>query len=123
MLKSEQLLSTINCLETNGRQVIVAMHGNKPIPIGTLKSIIDGSGLSIDVFSLRNGGSQMSDLQESIRQFNEEEAIWRCFEQTRKQRSALALGLKSRTALLDYLDWIEAEQECREIRGIGKLIA
>jgi predicted RNA binding protein YcfA (HicA-like mRNA interferase family) len=30
---------------SNGRQVIVAMHGNKPIPIGTLKSIIDGSGL------------------------------------------------------------------------------
>jgi predicted RNA binding protein YcfA (HicA-like mRNA interferase family) len=34
----------------NGRQVIVAMHGNKPIPIGTLKSIIEGSGLDADVF-------------------------------------------------------------------------
>jgi predicted RNA binding protein YcfA (HicA-like mRNA interferase family) len=34
----------------NGRQVIVAMHGNKPIPIGTLKSIIEGSGLSVDDF-------------------------------------------------------------------------
>jgi predicted RNA binding protein YcfA (HicA-like mRNA interferase family) len=34
----------------NGRQVIVAMHGSKPIPMGTLKSIIDGSGLSIDQF-------------------------------------------------------------------------
>jgi predicted RNA binding protein YcfA (HicA-like mRNA interferase family) len=34
----------------NGRQVIVAMHGNKPIPIGTLKSIIEGSGLAIDDF-------------------------------------------------------------------------
>ncbi len=34
----------------NGRQVIVALHGNKPIPIGTLKSIIDGSGLEIDLF-------------------------------------------------------------------------
>ncbi|MGA3179243.1 MAG: type II toxin-antitoxin system HicA family toxin [Verrucomicrobiota bacterium] len=34
----------------NGRQVIVAMHGNKPIPIGTLKSIIDGSGLEIGLF-------------------------------------------------------------------------
>lgn len=34
----------------NGRQVIVAMHGNKPIPIGTLKSIIEGSGLSRDDF-------------------------------------------------------------------------
>jgi len=34
----------------NGRQVIVPMHGNKPIPIGTLKSIIEGSGLSADDF-------------------------------------------------------------------------
>jgi predicted RNA binding protein YcfA (HicA-like mRNA interferase family) len=34
----------------NGRQVIVAIHGNKPIPIGTLKSIIEGSGLSVDDF-------------------------------------------------------------------------
>ncbi|HYG23175.1 MAG TPA: type II toxin-antitoxin system HicA family toxin [Verrucomicrobiae bacterium] len=33
-----------------GWQVIVAMHGNKPIPIGTLKSIIEGSGLNVDDF-------------------------------------------------------------------------
>jgi predicted RNA binding protein YcfA (HicA-like mRNA interferase family) len=32
----------------NGRQVIVAMHGNKPIPIGTFKSIIEGSGLDVE---------------------------------------------------------------------------
>jgi len=34
----------------NGRQVIVAIHGNKPIPVGTLKSIIEGSGLEVDDF-------------------------------------------------------------------------
>ena len=34
----------------NGRQVIVAMHGSKPIPIGTLKSIIEGSGLNVEDF-------------------------------------------------------------------------
>jgi len=34
----------------NGRQVIVAMHGKKLIPIGKLKSIIEGSGLSVDDF-------------------------------------------------------------------------
>lgn len=34
----------------NGRQVIVAMHGNKPIPVGTLKSIVEGSGLSVEEF-------------------------------------------------------------------------
>jgi predicted RNA binding protein YcfA (HicA-like mRNA interferase family) len=34
----------------NGRQVIVAVHGNKPIPIGTLKSIIEGSGIDVEAF-------------------------------------------------------------------------
>jgi len=34
----------------NGRQVIVAQHGRKLIPIGTLKSIIEGSGLAVDDF-------------------------------------------------------------------------
>ena len=34
----------------NGRQVIVALHGSKPIPIGALKSIIEGSGLDTDEF-------------------------------------------------------------------------
>ena len=33
-----------------GKQVIVADHGNKPIPIGTLKSIIAGSEIPIDEF-------------------------------------------------------------------------
>jgi predicted RNA binding protein YcfA (HicA-like mRNA interferase family) len=35
---------------TNGRQVIVPMHGNKPIPIGTLKSILEGAGLTAEDF-------------------------------------------------------------------------
>ena len=35
---------------TNGQQVIVAMHGNKPIPIGTMKSIIEGVGLTAEDF-------------------------------------------------------------------------
>jgi predicted RNA binding protein YcfA (HicA-like mRNA interferase family) len=34
----------------NGRQVIVAVHGNKPMPIGTLKSVIDGSGIDVEQF-------------------------------------------------------------------------
>ena len=34
----------------NGRQVIVAMHGSKPIPLGTLKSIIEGSSLGVEEF-------------------------------------------------------------------------
>jgi predicted RNA binding protein YcfA (HicA-like mRNA interferase family) len=34
----------------NRRQVILAMHGNKPIPIGTLKSIVEGSGSTVEDF-------------------------------------------------------------------------
>jgi predicted RNA binding protein YcfA (HicA-like mRNA interferase family) len=30
--------------------VIVPMYGSKPLAIGTLKSIIDGAGLSVDDF-------------------------------------------------------------------------
>ena len=35
---------------TDGRQVIVAHHGSKPIPVGTLKSIIEGAKLSVEEF-------------------------------------------------------------------------
>ncbi|MGZ8900530.1 MAG: type II toxin-antitoxin system HicA family toxin [Limisphaerales bacterium] len=34
----------------DGRQVILAMHGSKPIPIGTLKNIIQGSGIDVDEY-------------------------------------------------------------------------
>jgi predicted RNA binding protein YcfA (HicA-like mRNA interferase family) len=34
----------------DGRQVIVPMHGSKPIPIGTLKNIIAGSRLDVELF-------------------------------------------------------------------------
>ena len=35
---------------SNGFQVIVPVHGTKIVPIGTLKSIIDGSGLDVSDF-------------------------------------------------------------------------
>jgi predicted RNA binding protein YcfA (HicA-like mRNA interferase family) len=34
----------------DGRQVIVADHGSKSIPIGTLRSIIEGAKLSVEDF-------------------------------------------------------------------------
>jgi predicted RNA binding protein YcfA (HicA-like mRNA interferase family) len=34
----------------DGRQVIVAVHGRKAIPIGTLKSIIEGSRIDVEEF-------------------------------------------------------------------------
>ncbi len=34
----------------DGRQVIVPMHGAKAIPIGTLKNIVEGSGIDVEEF-------------------------------------------------------------------------
>jgi len=34
----------------NGKQVIVPVHAAKPIPIGTLKNIVDGSGIDVGKF-------------------------------------------------------------------------
>ena len=34
----------------DGRQVIVPFHGSKPIPIGTLKSIMEGSRIRSEEF-------------------------------------------------------------------------
>jgi predicted RNA binding protein YcfA (HicA-like mRNA interferase family) len=34
----------------DGRQVVVADHGSKEIPVGTLKSIIKSSGLGVSAF-------------------------------------------------------------------------
>lgn len=33
-----------------GKQVIVPMHGAKAIPIGTLKNIVEGSGIDVEEF-------------------------------------------------------------------------
>ena len=34
----------------NGRQVIVPVHGSKIVPLGTLKNIIEGSGIELEKF-------------------------------------------------------------------------
>ena len=63
------------------------------------------------------------DPQELARQFNDDEAVWRCHEQKRKQRRR-RFRLRSRLGekLLDQLDWIAAEREARPVRAIGKWI-
>jgi len=44
-----RVVMTLDAGGTNFR--FSAMHGSKPIPIGMLKSIIEGSGLSVEEFS------------------------------------------------------------------------
>ena len=50
LLKVGQKGSHQKWRHADGRQVIVADHGSKPIPAGTLKSIIDGAKLSVEEF-------------------------------------------------------------------------
>lgn len=74
--------------------------------------------------------SPFNDVQENVRRFNEDEAVWRCFAKKRARRKRLLrlLGpLVSRPPLtkkqLDDLDWLAAEREARPVRAIGRWIA
>ena len=60
------------------------------------------------------------DTQEIARRFNEDEAVWRRFEQKRSQRDS-ASPLPEE--ILDEIDWREAEQECRQTRCVGFLLS
>jgi len=62
------------------------------------------------------------DSQALASRFNEDEAVWRRYERKRKLRRLSGLRAPSSEAVLDALDWLEADQECREKRSIGKLI-
>jgi hypothetical protein len=61
--------------------------------------------------------------QELARRFNEEEAVWRCYERKRELRKLLGSRSPLPEETLDYLDWLEAERECRATRCSGKLVA
>jgi hypothetical protein len=61
--------------------------------------------------------------QELARQFNEDEAVWRCYETKRNERRR-RFKLRSRRVekLLDQLDWLAAERQMRPVRAIGSWI-
>ena len=62
------------------------------------------------------------DPQAFVRQFNEEESVWRCFEQKRAVRRLLDAHSLLPEDILDHLDWLAAECEMRVPRAIGKWI-
>jgi hypothetical protein len=64
----------------------------------------------------------LHDPQELARQFNEDEAVWRCFEEKRLLRRLLGSPSLLSEKMLDDLDWIEAEREVRQVRAIGKFL-
>jgi hypothetical protein len=70
--------------------------------------------------------SPSNDVRENVRQFNEDEAVWRCFARRRAQRKRLKRLLPSpephaplTEEQLDQLDWLAAEREARPVRAIG----
>lgn len=70
--------------------------------------------------------SPFNDVQENVRRFNEDEAVWRCFARKRALRKRLLRLLRvfdSQPPLtkkqLDDLDWLAAEREARPVRAIG----
>jgi hypothetical protein len=74
--------------------------------------------------------SPFNDVQERVRQFNDDEAVWRCFVKKRKRRNRLLklfAMLNAPSPLtedeLERLDWIAAEREARPVRAIGTWIA
>ncbi len=73
--------------------------------------------------------SPFNDVRERVRQFNEDEAVWRCFDKKRARRKKLLEllpSLDAPSALTDderdRLDWLAAEREARPIRAIGIVV-
>jgi len=58
----------------------------------------------------------VSDIQETVHRFNEDEAVWRRFEEKRRLRDPSS-PLPEK--VLDEIDWREAERDCRQTRCIG----
>lgn len=63
-----------------------------------------------------------NDPQELARRFNEDEAVWRRYRQKRERRCLLGLPSPLPEEVLDNLDRLEAERECRKAPCVGKPI-
>ena len=63
----------------------------------------------------------INDVQENVRRFNQEEAIWQRYQENRAERRR-RFRLRTRVAekLLDRLDWIAAVREMRRSDCVGK---
>jgi hypothetical protein len=64
----------------------------------------------------------MIETQELARRFNEDEAVWRAFEHKRAMRRLPGVSAPFSEQILDYLDWQEAERECRMAYAVGFFI-
>jgi hypothetical protein len=62
------------------------------------------------------------DCQELVSRFNEDEAVWRRYQKKCALRLLRGSSSPFPEEVLDRLDWLEAERECRERPSIGRLI-
>ncbi len=62
------------------------------------------------------------ETQELARRFNEDEAVWRRYQQKRDLRRLFGSRSLLPEEVLDDCDWLEAEREGREKRYLGKPI-
>jgi hypothetical protein len=59
------------------------------------------------------------DSQETARRFNEDEALWQSYQHKRALRRMLGSPSPLPQVILDYLDWREAQRECRVVDATG----
>jgi hypothetical protein len=64
----------------------------------------------------------ISDTQEFARHFNEDEAIWRRFQEKCLARHLLEAGSPLPESVLAHLDWLEAEREIRTTRAVAQVV-
>jgi hypothetical protein len=65
----------------------------------------------------------LNDPQQLACLFNADEAVWRRYLQRRGRRRSCGLPSLLPEEVLDRLDWLDAERECREIRCVGRPIS
>ena len=64
--------------------------------------------------------TRISDTQEFVRRFNEEEALWQRFHEKRLARR-FPRSAPMLESILDDLAWLEAEREIRTVHGIASI--
>ena len=64
--------------------------------------------------------NSLTDPQELVSRFNEDEAVWRRYQQRGDLRRLRGSSSPFSEEVLDRLDWLEAEWECRVRRHVGR---
>jgi hypothetical protein len=63
--------------------------------------------------------NRLDDVREQVRRFNEDETTWRRFQKRRVSRRLSRSRDTIAEEILDHLDWIAADRECRDLRVFG----